>query len=148
MIASCWPRRDWGMVARMTDEILAANQRFYEAFSRADLGAMDDLWAREAPVSCVHPGWSALVERDEIMLSWRAILEGDAPGEIEYGAAEAHSSEDMAYVVCSETIGEAQLVATNIFVREQGAWKLVHHHAGPVVRRTRSVSKVRPNLSN
>lgn len=130
----------------MTDEILAANQRFYEAFSRADLGAMDDLWARDAPVSCVHPGWGALVERDEIMMSWRAILEGDAPGEIEYGAAEAYPGEDMAYVVCSETIGEAQLIATNVFVREQGEWKLVHHHAGPVVRRARSDDK--PGLVN
>lgn len=141
-------RRMSAIVPAMTDEILAANQRFYDAFAQADLGLMDDVWAREAPVSCVHPGWGALVEREEIMLSWRAILEGDAPGEIEYGAAEAHTGEDMAYVVCSETIGEAQLVATNVFVREGGEWKLVHHHAGPVVRRARSGEKPKPGLVN
>ena len=135
------------MVAVMTDEILAANQRFYEAFAQADLGAMDDLWARNAPVSCVHPGWGAIVEREEIMLSWRAILEGEAPGEVEYAAAEAYPGADMAYVVCSETIGEAQLVATNVFVREDGEWKMVHHHAGPVVRRTRGI-KARPGMVN
>ncbi len=125
------------MVAAMTDEILAANQRFYEAFAHADLGAMDDLWARAAPVSCVHPGWGALVERDEIMMSWRAILDGEAPNEIAYGAAEAYPGEDMAYVLCNETIGEAELVATNVFIREDGEWKMVHHHAGPVLRRAR-----------
>jgi hypothetical protein len=29
----------------------------------------------------------------------------------------------------------AELCATNVFAREDGAWKLVHHHAGPVLRR-------------
>jgi hypothetical protein len=119
----------------MTDEILAANRRFYEAFSQADLGAMDDVWAREAPVSCVHPGWGALVEREEIMLSWQAILSGEAPTEIEYGAAEAYPGEEMAYVVCTETIGDTQLIATNVFIREGEDWKLVHHHAGTEPRR-------------
>ncbi|WP_276603288.1 nuclear transport factor 2 family protein [Nannocystis pusilla] len=41
----------------------------------------------------------------------------------------------MGYVICAQTIGDTELVATNIFVREDGEWKMVHHHAGPVVRR-------------
>ena len=77
----------------MSDALLAANRRFYEAFSRADLGAMDDVWARVVPVTCVHPGWTPLVEREEIMESWQAILAGSAPREIEYGAAEAFPGE-------------------------------------------------------
>jgi hypothetical protein len=28
-------------------------------------------------------------------------------------------------------IGESLLAATNVFVREGGGWKLVHHQAGP-----------------
>jgi ketosteroid isomerase-like protein len=119
----------------MSDAILAANRRFYEAFARADLGAMDDLWAREVPVTCVHPGWTPMVERDEIMQSWQAILAGTAPREVSYGAAEAFPGEDMGYVLCSETIGDTELIATNVFVRESnGEWKMVHHHAGPLVR--------------
>ncbi len=132
----------------MTDEILAANRRFYEAFASADLGAMDDVWAREAPVSCVHPGWAALLEREEIMLSWRAILAGEAPTELVLGSASAHGGVDMAYVVCTETIGEATLVATNVFVREGDDWKLVHHQAGPVVRRARKEPESKPRMSN
>ena len=132
----------------MIDEILAANRRFYDAFARADLGAMDDVWARDAPVSCVHPGWAALDEREEIMLSWRAILSGEAPTELEFGSAEAYPGEDMAYVVCTETIGDAQLVATNVFIREEGDWKIVHHHAGPVVRRARKEPASKPGMVN
>lgn len=136
------------MVSAMTDEILAANRRFYEAFASADLGAMDDVWARAAPVSCVHPGWAALVEREEIMLSWRAILSGEAPTELAFGPAEAHAGVDMAYVVCTETIGEAQLIATNVFVREDDDWKLVHHQAGPVVRKVRKEPATKPGMVN
>lgn len=134
-------------MAAMTDEILAANRRFYEAFAQADLGAMDDVWAREVAVSCVHPGWGALVEREEIMLSWQAILAGEAPTEVEFSAAEAYPGEDMAYVVCTETIGDTQLIATNVFVREGDDWKMVHHHAGPVVRRARREEPKPPTSS-
>jgi hypothetical protein len=42
---------------------------------------------------------------------------------------------ESAYVVCGEAVDGAELVATNLFVREDGAWKLVHHQAGPVHRR-------------
>lgn len=129
----------------MSEGLLAANRRFYEAFAGADLAAMDDVWARKVPVTCVHPGWTPLLEREEIMLSWHAILAGAAPREIRYGAAEAFPGEEMGYVVCEETIGDTELVATNVFVLEDGDWKLVHHHAGPVVRRTPSARSPAPS---
>ncbi len=44
-------------------EILFANETFYHVFRTRDLGAMDELWARRAPVVCVHPGWQALTTR-------------------------------------------------------------------------------------
>ena len=42
---------------------------------------------------------------------------------------------DVAYVVCNELLPGAELCATNVFVREAGLWKLIHHHAGPVASR-------------
>ena len=60
-----------------SDAVLAANLEFYRAFTMRDLGAMDALWARAAPVACVHPGWPALSDRDAIMESWRNILAND-----------------------------------------------------------------------
>ena len=41
---------------------------------------------------------------------------------------------DMGFVVCSEELPSGRLVATNIFVREGGTWKICHHHASPVAR--------------
>jgi len=65
------------------------------------------------------------------MSSWRAILRSDNP-RIEPTAARAYLHGDAAYVLCFEGArGENPvLCATNVFVREQGAWKMVHHQAG------------------
>ena len=38
------------------DAVLAANLEFYRAFTMRDVAAMDALWARDAPVACLHPG--------------------------------------------------------------------------------------------
>ena len=37
-----------------------------------------------------------------------------------------------AFVTCVERIGAAELAATNVFTREHGIWKMVHHHASPI----------------
>ena len=117
------------------DDVLAANQAFYDAFDRCDLAAMDDLWARAPGSACVHPGWAALDSRSSIMESWRAILEpGNAPA-IRCSDPRVTMAGDMAFVVCTEVLSGGDLVATNIFVREDGAWKICHHHASPVARR-------------
>jgi hypothetical protein len=116
-------------------EVLAANQAFYEAFARGDFAVIDALWARRAPVACIHPGWGALHGREEVMASWRSILEGGSRPPVRCIRPTAWVLGESAYVVCGERIQGAELVATNLFVREDGAWKLVHHQAGPVHRR-------------
>ena len=57
-----------------SDAVLAANLEFYRAFTTRDLAAMDAIWARQAPVACIHPGWPALADRDAVIESWRGIL--------------------------------------------------------------------------
>ena len=37
---------------------------------------------------------------------------------------------ECAIVICYESVGQFTLVATNVFVRETGDWKLVHHQSG------------------
>jgi ketosteroid isomerase-like protein len=114
--------------------VLDANSAFYRAFAGRDLEAMEGLWATGAPVACLHPGWDVLRGREAVMASWRSLLEGDAPA-IACGAASAHVAGDVAWVVCRERIAGAPAVAaTNVFVRERGAWRICHHHAGLVAQ--------------
>lgn len=39
----------------------------------------------------------------------------------------------VAIVICEEDLSTSTLVATNLFVREDGAWRLVHHQASPAL---------------
>ena len=35
----------------------------------------------------------------------------------------------MAVVICYEVFTEGTMVATNVFVREEGEWRIMHHQA-------------------
>jgi hypothetical protein len=116
----------------MSDEarVLFANEAFYLAFSEADEAAMDALWARTAPVCCIHPGWRPLSGRDEVMGSWRGIFGNGSPDYLRARGAKVHLHHDMAMVTCYEQVDESLLAVSNIFVLEEGEWRLCHHHAG------------------
>jgi hypothetical protein len=113
------------------DAVLFANEAFYLAFAERDLDAMDSVWAEGVPVTCIHPGWDAIDDRDEIMQSWRAILVGSSPPDIQCRAPRVSFYGEMASVVCYEEIDGGYLIATNLFVREHGRWRMVHHQAAP-----------------
>lgn len=113
-------------------DVLAANEAFYEAFAQRDAAAMEAMWSSRSDIACVHPGWEALIGRREVLSSWRAILSSPEAPDVECAGAIAHVLGEVAYVVCNEVLHNAELCATNVFVREAGRWKLVHHHAGPV----------------
>ncbi len=115
-----------------TAELLLANETFYEAFAAGDVDAMDGLWARHTHVACVHPGHDVLTGRDAVMTSWRSILgSGGAPG---FQCERAHVTllGEAGFVTCIERLGQGRLIATNVFAREDGEWRMVHHHADPL----------------
>ncbi|MCE9579025.1 MAG: nuclear transport factor 2 family protein [Deltaproteobacteria bacterium] len=115
----------------MHAEIVAANEAFYAAFRNQDALAMDALWARHAPVACIHPGWGALVGRDRVIASWLAIMAAGAP-QVHCRAPRVQLLGEVAFVVCDELIDGNRLIATNVLVREDDEWRFVHHHAGQV----------------
>lgn len=120
--------------------VLEANEAFYRAFAAGDLSAMDALWAKVAPITCTHPGWHALAGRAEVMASWASILNSPERPDIACVAPRATVLGEAAIVVCYEAVGGGHLVATNVFVLEKDAWRMVHHQAGP----TRGVPGARP----
>lgn len=122
----------WGMARTASDleTVLAANRLFYRAFTNRDLASLDALWARRAPVACIHPGWPALHGREEVMVSWRNILTGPSSPQIVCSGAHAEIVGDVAYVTCIETLTNGRLIATNLFVHEDGEWRMIHHQAG------------------
>ncbi len=117
------------------DAVLFANEAFYQAFSERDIDAMDELWALDVPVVCLHPGWPPLDGREQVMQSWVSIMANPDSPQVSCHDPQAHVLGDAAYVICYEKIEGQFLVATNMFARQQGRagriWRLVHHHSGP-----------------
>ena len=134
------------MNERERQAILFANEAFYTAFTSGNLTAMGELWGEGSGVTCIHPGWAPLTDRAAIMESWAAIMKSPPPvavqGAVVYAIEAMEAMEGVevlkaadgptaAYVLCYEVIGEDTLVATNIYRKLAGGWKLYHHQAGP-----------------
>ncbi len=110
---------------------LFANEAFYLAFSTRDFEAMEQLWAREAPVVCIHPGWPALADRASVINSWKSILQNPATPQVTPRQARAFVWGSFATVVCYEEIQGDILAASNSFLFEDGQLRMVFHQASP-----------------
>ncbi len=117
----------------MSDDtaILAANAAYYGAFAAADIAAMSRVWADDN-VSCIHPGWPALVGRPAILDSYREILRNPDQERIDPRNEMVLASGDEARVICVEFVAGAALAATNMFKRIDGEWRMIHHQASPI----------------
>ena len=116
--------------------LLFANEAFYRAFADRNVKAMGEVWADDAPVACIHPGWTPLVGLESVLASWQGILGNPSSPAIECHTVRAFVQGDAGFVICFEQIGEHVLVATNVFVRRGSMWRMVHHQAGPTAVET------------
>jgi ketosteroid isomerase-like protein len=120
--------------------VAAANEDFYAAVSAGDLGAIDELWFPAEWTECVHPGWTSLRGWEAVRESWQLLFGGDARLAISITEVRVRILGDVAWASClerhatadSEQIHTSLAQATNIFVRHDGKWRMVVHHASPV----------------
>jgi ketosteroid isomerase-like protein len=117
-----------------------ANRRYYAAFESLNLSQMEEVWAHEDWIECVHPGWDLLIGWEEVRESWVRIFSNTRRVKIALGAVLVHVEGDVGWVACTEKvtsaysdgIDEALTQATNIFVLRNGTWQIVAHHASPL----------------
>eukprot|EP00977_Amphora_coffeiformis_P005315 scaffold1131_cov161-Amphora_coffeaeformis.AAC.9 len=123
--------------------VRAAQLLFYDAFSEGDLDAMDRVWSTDLHVRCVHPGMRSIEGRDAVMSSWKQIL-ASPKGSIkspdnEFRITPVRTQVEICGLVaicsCVEKTnpGGGELEALNIYKRENGAWKMTLHMAGPIL---------------
>jgi len=127
------------------DEVLAVNVEFYAAFERADFDAMQEVWADDDGVVCVHPAAAPIRGRSAVMRSWLALM-ANAPY-IQFFLTEVQASVvgGVASVTCTENVLSAgadtpvgvfaggSAAATNVFRRTPEGWRMWVHHASPVI---------------
>ena len=130
--------------------VLEANAAFYRAFTRGDIATMRELWAERAELLCFHPGGSLLRGRAEVLNAWEQILAAPPPLDMRCHEAQAQLHGEVAIVTCYEGNGTQapHLAATNVFVLEEGRWRMMHHHAGPLAQPARGPARARPSSLN
>jgi ketosteroid isomerase-like protein len=120
------------------ESVRAANQAFYRAFETLELARMEDAWAHDGQVTCVHPGWPLADGWAAVRRSWATIFENTGTIRFDVRDEQIDVRGDLAWVVCLERISsgnaEGAVLATNVFRRgADGAWRMVHHHGSPFV---------------
>jgi len=123
------------------DEVRQASDQFYaalnEMLSTGDAGPVIAVWSQGQQGSTMHPTGGREVGRDQVLAAWKqagpAFSEGRATAdELEV----IPITEDAAYTIGTERFegkvgGESlrgEWRATNIYRREDGGWKILHHH--------------------
>lgn len=123
----------------ITDEIRQASEQFYAALNQmanGDPSSMSAVWAHGSDVTALHPiggrneGW------DETRSAFEQVGSIASGGQVQLRDQMIQVGTDLAYEVGVEE-GEITLAGeqvsinqrvTNIYRREDGAWKVVHHH--------------------
>ena len=118
------------------DEVRAASARFYEALSRLDISQLQDVWSQSNTVTTMHPMGGEEVGWPEVRTSFEQAAGAMSDMHVELADQRIQTGEDLAYEtgiergrakVAGEQI-EIEHRVTNVYRREGGQWKMVHHH--------------------
>ena len=110
-------------------DVLKANDAFYDAVRAGDFTRLDDLMSRQRDTAVFHPGWSGIAGREEVLSSWVEIfVAGNAPDVWPIDETIIMTGQ-TAMVYCTEIVADNRLSATNVFVYEDGAWRMTQHMA-------------------
>jgi ketosteroid isomerase-like protein len=121
-------------------DVIEMNQSFYDAFNKNDIELMIGVWLNDSTSQCIHPGWDVLTGFKNIMTSWQKIFAAAQDLEIKLSNINVTTSENLAWVTCQENLFSivssgvqlSKVHSTNLFKKQNGAWKMILHHASPV----------------
>lgn len=136
-------------------DVRKASEKFYAALNRmgnGQKGAMTDVWAHGPTVTAMHPiggrstGWEAVRDSfDQV-----ADIAADAKIGIKDQVIQVHG--DMAYELGVEhgaftMAGQPVRIehrVTNVYRRDAGGWKVVHHHTDTSPGMLEVLSRLQP----
>ena len=121
------------------NDVRAASEEFYSALNRmlnGDAGPLGDIWSHSATVTTMHPIGGREVGWDQVRGSWEQVAQLTTHGQVSLSDQFIQVAGDVAYELGVEhpqlTLGAQPVTGdirvTNVYRRESGAWKIVHHH--------------------
>jgi len=116
-----------------------ASQSFYSALNRmlnGDAGPLGDIWSHSASVTTMHPVGGKEVGWSKVNARWRQVAKVMSGGRVRLSNPLRRILGDVAYEMGTEQgwlkLGTQRVTVkhrvTNIYRREAGAWRVVHHH--------------------
>jgi ketosteroid isomerase-like protein len=137
------------------DEVRKASKQFYAALNlmaNGNAGTLSDIWSHSASVTAMHPiggrqvGWNAVRE------SFEQVADLASDGKLDLKDQLIRVDGDVAYEVGVE-YGRFKLAGqqvsiehrvTNIYQREAGVWKMIHHHTDTSPAMLEVLSRLQP----
>lgn len=124
----------------MSDSLASAHDELYAALAAMLAGDAEPicaLWSDQDDISYAGPFGGALVGREAVTANFREVAGWHLVGRIETEGVHMFEGSDLGFSFCTENgidhmiNGELTNIthrATNIFRKEAGGWKLLHHH--------------------
>ena len=121
------------------NEVREASAQFYAALNsmiNGDPAPLGDIWSHSDDVTTMHPIGGREVGWAEVEGPWAQVAGLSSGGQVELDDQLIRVGGNMAYEVGTER-GQATMAGeqvsidqrvTNIYRREGGSWKIVHHH--------------------
>lgn len=121
------------------DEVRKASSQFYAALNsmaNGDAQPLSEIWSHGSAVTTMHPIGGRQVGWAEVWDSWQQVARLTTEGKVELKDQRIHVAGDVA---CEAGIEHGQLKlageqlsiehrVTNVYQREAGVWKIIHHH--------------------
>jgi ketosteroid isomerase-like protein len=129
------------VLSQRIEEVTEANRRFYAAFESLDIARMDEVWAQQDHVTCIHPGWTIRSGWPAVRDSWVLIFNNTFSMRFELTDVMVQVAGDIAWVICVENLTtqqsdepqQAKVLATNLYERLGNEWLMIHHHGSAVM---------------
>jgi ketosteroid isomerase-like protein len=122
------------------DEVRTASNQFYAALNKMVKGSaqsLSDIWSHNSEVTTMHPIGGRQVGWKDVWATWDQTAQVASEGHVELRDQLIRVVGDMAYEIGVEKAGITiagqkvtdQVRVTNIYQKEGGKWKIVHHHS-------------------
>ena len=137
------------------DEVRQASDRFYAALNRmanGDASPMSAVWAHSGDVTTMHPIGVREVGWDQVRPVWEQVASMCSGGQVRLHEQLIRVGTDLTYELGVED-GEITMAGervafnervTNIYRREGGEWKVVHHHTDASPAMNDLLSRIQP----
>ena len=141
------------------DEVRNASNQFYAALNKmtnGDAKSLSDIWSHNQEVTTMHPIGGRQVGWKDVWEAWDQTAHVASEGQVRLEDQFIRVVGDMAYEIGVENAGfriagkkvTDMVRVTNIYQKEGGTWKIIHHHTDVSPEMVEIINKLQKHEAN